>query len=285
MDDKKLRQNEIFLAALQELTTSLVDTFGKDPIISDSVMKAHANVMDLKNMSMAFPAVVQDYINKWKEATNGEFIWIKDAEHIIRHVENSNADFLKRFNLRYLLTDTATKDTHDAIWARLQLITRITTEFDDYLATGRLTSSRYAPSLKPLVNGPPLPPSWSSTPSGNFSGQQQQQQQQSGEIPKFDVKKMKEAITTNLPIAAQALKEVFSNNEDNPLKSIMQMMKDPSFVGEDMASNIAGLAMSHGEDPNVMDMTEDPGFEEVNERLTSLESDIKKIMKALKISQ
>ena len=125
------------------------------------------------------------------------------------------------------------------------------------LSTGRLESARY-PTRKPQV-GPPLPPSWTSPPfpSNNNTGG-------SGEVPKFDVKKMKEAITTNLPIAAQALKEVFSNNEDNPLKSIMQMMKDPSFVGEDMASNLAGLAMHHGEDSTVMDMTEDPGFEEVN---------------------
>ena len=89
MDEKAKRiqlHNDTFLAALQEFSTSMVETFNNDPTVIKSITQAHQNVMDLKSMSAAFPSVVQEYINKWKEATNGEFIWIKDAEHLIAHV-------------------------------------------------------------------------------------------------------------------------------------------------------------------------------------------------------
>lgn len=262
---KELVQNAMFIKALEELTGELSTSFAKDNVVSSSLKEAHQKVLQLKAVADSLPEIVQTFVKKWSDATNGEWIWKNNAEHLLAHIEASNDDFMRSMNLKYLFHDDAASFCREGLWARLKVITRIASEFDDYQGTGRHTSSKYPQ----LGNAVPL-----AIPGNPTANTPAATQAATNPVPKLDPERIKETIKANMPLAMDVMKQFLSNGSgDNPLKAIMQMMKDPSIVGSDLASNVAGLAMTP-EDQTVLDETEATAVDNINSRLDGIEKEM-----------
>ena len=269
LSPKQLAQNNAFTAALNELMSSLCTAFAGDQNVITGLHEARQKAADLNTIKDAMPDYVQTCIGQWSQLTNGEWVWKKDAPHLIKRIRDSDFSFFKMFNLEYLFLDAAAAHCRDALWYRIQVITRIASEFDDFQATGKVESSVFGKkALVPTVAAPAA----TAAPA-------------SGKPPTLDASKIQEALKTNLPVAMDVFKSMMNDKSgENPLASILQMMKDPSVVGPDLASNIAGMAM--GQEPaSVFDETEGAA---VNARLDRLEadisaigSDVKRLVKAL----
>ncbi len=269
---KLLAQNDAFVKALLEMTTALCEAFANDENVITGLTQAKTNVEDLAMIAHALPARVQEYVLKWSAATNGEWIWAKDAAHLVSHVKNSDMDFLKQLNLDYLFFNPAAEHCREGLWARLHIVTRIASEFDDFQSTGKRESCVYGKSMPSPINmyassSSAMPATAAAAPAP-------------APTPKMDPKQIQEALKQNLPAAFEVFKSLMSNKDgDNPIASIMQMMKDPKVVGSDMASNMAGLAMNQADDSTVLDVTEQSAVDSINQRIDTLEKDINSLRK------
>lgn len=264
LTDKQIKlQNSFFCHALAEMLDALKIRYGSHPKIMEGITASEGMVNLLKVQS---DSIIQRAIGEWKDGTAGTWMKNKQVQPLLAQAKvKPDTPILGQLNFEYMLAHPETKDAHEALWSRLQNITAIASEPHTYPGIGASHPQTPQAFLGTLTSaGIPSAPA-PAPPTQN--------------PPKMDAGKMVATVKEHLPEAMKAFKELMSNQgDDNPVKSIVNMLKNPKEVGSDLTSNLVGLAGDMGMEPSIFEETESSPFEA---RFEELAQDVKNITETL----